>query len=151
MRQRAAQARPRRVRVPIDHAHRRARRERPLARQHLVEDAAQAVEIAALVGRLRMALLGAHVVRSAENLARARDRGMQPHLLRQAKIDQRERAVVAEHDVRGLQIAMQDAGSVDRRERACYLPRVVDAPSRAQARVLNRSPRLPAPKYSIAM
>ena len=71
VRQRARQARTRRVRVAVDHAHRRARRERPLARQHLVEHATQAIDVGAWIRRLGVALLGAHVVRRAEDLSRS--------------------------------------------------------------------------------
>jgi len=113
------------MRVAVNDAHRRARRERPLPREHLVEDAAEAVEVAALVGRLRVALLGAHVVRRAEDLPRARERGVQPHLLGEPEIDERETTVVAEHDVGRLEIAMQDARAVDGRERRRDLPRIV--------------------------
>ena len=98
-----------------------------------------------------MALLRAHVVRRAEDLAVSVIAGRRAHMLRQAEIDQRERAVLAQHDVSGLQVAVQHADRVHRLAAPPPICRevrqrlaAVETAARMRAR---RSPRA---KYSIA-
>ena len=86
--------------------------------EHLVEDDAEAVEIGARVERLALRLLGTHVVRRAAQHAGARAAVAGQQAARQAEVDEHHAAVVAQHDVRRLQIAMDDAGLVHHLERA---------------------------------
>ena len=119
------QRRQRCVRVLVDDRHRRRRDKRLLPGQHLVEDDAQAVDVAALVDIAAVALFRAHVVRRAEYLAGRRDLGVELDLLGEAEVDQHDRAVDAQHDVSGLQIAVQDTDGMDRSERLAHLPQHV--------------------------
>ena len=86
--------------------------ERLFAREHLVEDHAEAVEVAALVERQAVSLLGAHVMRSAEDRADAGDVALEPQLPRKAKVDEGERAVIAEQQVAGFHVPVQYADVV---------------------------------------
>src|SRR6185503_5650393 len=63
------------------------------------------------------ALLGAHVARRGEELARHRERGADRHVARQAEIDQHGPAVCPEKNVRGLEVAVHDAARMDGVER----------------------------------
>ncbi len=77
-----------------------------LAGEHLEQDDAEAVQVAAHIDRLRVALLRAHVVRRAEDGAGVGQIERQRGVLGQAKVDQRDAAVLTQHDVAGLQIPM---------------------------------------------
>src|SRR6185437_14296747 len=90
----------------------RAARERLLAGQHLVVHHAQTVEIGARVQLLTQRLLWAHVRRRAAQHAgagavRAIERA------RQSEVDARDVIALAQHDVRRLEVAMQQTGAVD--------------------------------------
>ena len=111
-------------------------RERPPARGHLVEDHPEREHIGPGVHRLALELLGRHVLEGADHRALARERlqgrVQRRHLGRLApsvaleeprhpevqKLGSRPR----EHDVRGLQVAMDDSPPVRRAERAGNLP-----------------------------
>ena len=102
--------------------------ERQLLREHLVEHHADGVEVRAGTGGLARGLLGRHVLRRAEDRAVARDellavarRGMAWLDLRDAEIEHLHevgvRVLLDEHDVVGLEVAMDDAGVVRLLER----------------------------------
>ena len=109
--------------VGQQHVHRRAAGERQPARQQLVEDDADAVQVAAMVHLLAAGLLRAHVARRADGElgAACRDlgelrRGVDQ--LGQAEIHDLEHLVgrvrIDDHQVGRLQIAMDDALGVGR-------------------------------------
>ena len=85
------------------------RLERQPAGEGVVGDDAQRVDVAAVIGDLAARLLGAHVVRGAEDLAGAGDGG----ILRDASDAEvhHERAArgALDHDVVGLHVAVDDA------------------------------------------
>ncbi len=116
------QFRQRRMRVLVDHLHRRAGDVRLPPHQELVEDDPDAVDVAARVGVAAMALLRAHVVRRAEYLAVVRQRRIELDVLGQPVVDQRDRRLVAQHHVAGLQVAVQHARVVQHLERLRHLP-----------------------------
>ena len=98
---------PRAARLVVQHLvqqHPRRAAERQLAGQQLVEDHAQAVDVAAAVDAVRLApgLLGAHVGRRAQHLAVDRHRDLARLALGQAEVHQVRPAVAVEHDVDGL-------------------------------------------------
>ena len=78
-----------------------------------------------------MALLRTHVVRRAEDGAGVGHIERQRRVLGQAEIDERDAAVLAQHDVAGLQIPMQHAGGVHRGERTRDRDRVAQRLARA--------------------
>src|SRR5690606_36118578 len=71
--------------------------ERALAREHLVEDHAETVEIAALIDRRAFGLLRADVVRRAAHLADVREMAV-VHRLCEAEVDQHDASVGPHHD-----------------------------------------------------
>src|SRR5438128_1434616 len=119
-------SRRRRVVVQLG-AHRRVdvvALERHLAGQHLVEDDAQAVEIAAGVSPLPLHLLGGHVVRGADRLGQPRPRHLpERRVERDAEVDELHAAVRRDHDVLGLEVAVGDAVIVQVDERVGDLDR----------------------------
>ena len=94
------------------------------ARQRFEQDRPGREQIAARVHGLAGDLLGRHVARGAHHHARARQIGDRPHVprdlriarARQTEIEQLH-AVPREEHVRWLEIAMDDAPRVERRER----------------------------------
>jgi hypothetical protein len=94
---------------------RRARTgERRLAAQHLVEDAGEAVQVAASIDVLvSRRLLGAHVRRRADGHARLRDAVASRRAERPGDAEIRDHRVAAlEHDVLGLDVAMHHPACV---------------------------------------
>ncbi len=85
--------------------------ERPLAGQHLVEDHAQAVDVAAGVDVVRLAarLFGRHVGRRAHDLAVRRHRLAVGVALGEAEVGDVRPALAVEEDVRRLDVAVDDA------------------------------------------
>ena len=128
----ARQLRHRLLAVLVDDRHRVVGTIGLGAGEHLEHDDSQAVQVAALVDRLAMTLLRAHVVRGAEDHAGVGDVERQRCVLGQAEIDERDAAVLAQHDVAGLEIAVQHAGSVHRRERAGDRDRVAQGLARLE-------------------
>ena len=114
---------PRRQRLLLEHQQhgvdRRSRLKRRPAGEHLVENRAQAIDVA---GRSELTataggLLRGHVARRAENRAGERQIRVGLDPLGQAEIGHVRPAVVVDQDVRRLQIAVQHAcamGKVDR-------------------------------------
>ena len=86
--------RPRRIRVQIDDAHCGRARIRPLARQHFMEDNAQAVEVSSNIDNLALPLFRAHVIRCAKNLAAVRYFLVEAHPFCKTEIDKRQAAVL---------------------------------------------------------
>ena len=94
--------------------------ERFLAREHLVEHAAERKDVGPRVGLLTFELLGGHVLKRAQNGALRGDRGRRSPseanvlrlrrrlALREAEVEQL-RAGLRQHDVAGLEIAVHDA------------------------------------------
>src|SRR5690348_11523606 len=80
------------------------------ARQHLEHDHSEAVEIAARIECLCVTLLRTHVVRGAEDHAGVRDIERKRRILGESEIDERDRAILTQHDVSRLQIAMEHPG-----------------------------------------
>ena len=76
-------------------------------RHHLVQHGAEAVDVGALVAALALDLLRRHVVRRAHHRRKARKRQpTQPRRLGDAEVHDAQRAVVAEHHVLRLQVAV---------------------------------------------
>ena len=123
-----------------DRAERVGRRlavERPLARDHLVEDCSQTEQIRATVHRLRAHLLRRHVADRSQHHAGARARGdggvlaghrplVGPHQLGEAEVEDLDAAVPGQEEILGLQIPVDDALLVRRRETMRHLARDVD-------------------------
>jgi hypothetical protein len=59
-----------------------------------------------------MPLLGTHVVRRTEDEPLVGDFHLERHVFGEAEIDERDAAVVAQHHVAGLEVAVQDADLV---------------------------------------
>ena len=89
--------------------HARVGAERYGARQHFVADDAQGIEIAAAVELDSLDLFGTHVARRTDQHARYRERSTAVHGTRDAEIGEYGRAVLAEQDVLGLDVAMHEA------------------------------------------
>ena len=91
------------------------------ARQHLEEDDAQRVDVRARVGLLALDLLGRHVLGRPDHHAGARD----PLGLDRAgdpEIHDPGVAVAVDHDVLGLEVAVDDAQAVGFRQALADLP-----------------------------
>src|SRR5689334_65415 len=86
------------------------------AAEHLEQQHARAVDVRAQVERPSLHLLRAHVARRAQDLAVTGAVGA-VDMLCNAEIDDREAAVLAEHEVLRLEIAVQDALLMDVAER----------------------------------
>ena len=132
--------------------------ERAAARQHLEQDHAGGVDVGARVDRLAQRLLGRQVFGRAEDDARLRER-LAPRLrlghLRDAEVEDLDDLALPvaldQHDVLGLEVAMDDAGGVrvlepaqdlaDDRER----PRRRHRPGRDRVRTATRPPGTPSP------
>ena len=94
---------------------RRPLRRRRLAGQHVIERAAQGIDVAAGVGLARLQrLLGRNVVEGPQRHARLRQVGIAAPLqiARQPHIDELRPAIRRDDDVRRLDIAMHDAARV---------------------------------------
>src|SRR5258705_2988908 len=85
--------------------------------EHLEEEDARAVDVGAQIEHPALHLLRAHVAWRAEDLARIGAVDRRVDLLRDAEIEYGERAVLAEHEVLRLEVAMQDSLFVDLAER----------------------------------
>ena len=77
--------------------------------EHFMEHRTEAIKIAARVEGLRVDLFRAHVVGCAQRFAMPRKRVRRIELLGDAEIDQRHRAVLAQHNVGRLDVAVDDA------------------------------------------
>ena len=91
--------------------HPRRAAERQLAREQLIENHSQAVDVRAAVDAVRLALglLRAHVRRRAEDLAVDGHRYVCGLPLGQAEVHQLRLTVFIEHDVGGLDVPMDNA------------------------------------------
>ena len=89
-----------------------------LAGQHLVEDDTEGVEVAPRVAPLALHLLRRHVVRRPDRLGQARPRHLpERRVERDAEVDELHPAVRGDHDVLGLEVAVDDAVVVQVGER----------------------------------
>ncbi len=101
--------------------HRDARgRDRRQARHELVQDRPERVDVGAHVHLLAPRLLGSHVGRRPEHVARRRDLGpVEP--ARQAEVRHERLSLGREEDVRGLEVPVDDAALVRVRDGARHL------------------------------
>ena len=107
--------------------------ERDLARERVVQEAAERVDVGAGVDPLAADLLGRDVVERADPVAglrRARDR---ERVLGEPEVGQVDVVLGAEQDVRGLDVAMDEAGGVRGVERAADLRDDVRGPCARRA------------------
>ena len=89
--------------------------------QHLVKDHAQAVDVRALVIAGVADLLRRHVLgRAEERCQRAEEAPGRLYLGGQAEVHQAEPLVAADHDVRGLQVPVDDPAAVHVPERPAH-------------------------------
>jgi len=112
-RKRLRHARNGRMAVLVDDGHGILVEERLGAREHLKEDDAETVEVAPSIDGLAVALLGTHVVGSSKDESAIGDFDVDGAILGKPEINEHQSAVVTQHDVSGLQIAVQDAGGVN--------------------------------------
>ena len=119
--------------------------ERAAARDHFVEHGTEGKDIGSRVRRFSLDLFGSHVSRGAQDrpflglralrslgavcreLLACRIEASRLGQLREAEIQNLDGASVADHDVRWLDVAMQNPGGVRRRQRICNLHRVLQA------------------------
>ena len=121
------------VREPPDHhLVRRIARERNLAAGHLVEDHAEREDVRPRVGLLAPHLLRRHVERRPQNGAHLRH-GAAGERLGEAEVGQVRRAGRVEHDVLRLQVAVDDALLVRRREPLADLTEQREEPRQRKA------------------
>ena len=113
------------VAVLVEQIEERVAVERRPAREHLVEDDAERVDVAPLGRRLAGRLFGGDVLGAADDAARLREAGAGEDL-GDAEVGQLEDAIVADEDVRRLEIAMDDAVIVDMLEGRADLEGDVD-------------------------
>src|SRR5579859_6679211 len=120
--------RGRRVHDMLEH-HRfwRGTREGRMAGEHLVEDDAESVEVAAPVG-LAAQVFGGHVGGCAKREAGAALHGAFFHQMRQPEVGKEQAPILMDQQVERLEVQMDDAlgvgvveGGADLRERAIYL------------------------------
>ena len=134
------------VQVLQDDVHGAHRRERHLAGEHLVEQDAQRIEVAALIGALVAGLLRRDVVRRPHEGAGIGDltvRVVAVEELHQAEVEHLDEVVIVvlpqEHDVGRLQVAVDDPQRMRLSQRAADLLRHVDdALLRERALLLHR-------------
>jgi len=79
------------------------------AGERVVGDDAERVDVAAVIGDLSPRLLGAHVVRGAEDLAGAGDTGILDDARDPKVHDERAARCTLDHDIVGLHVAVHDA------------------------------------------
>ena len=94
----------------VEHGVQRLRVERLLAREHLVEDAAQGEDVGARVHVLAPHLLGRHVVRGPHHQARARH--VRPAETREPEVHDLHLPAGKDVQVGGLEVAVEDAVGV---------------------------------------
>ena len=94
---------------------RRRAGERHLARQHLVQHHAQRVDVAARVDRRRLCLLGREVLGRSKHHRRLRHR-VAGHRARDAEVRDFHRSCRRNHDVRRLDVAVDDPVRMRERE-----------------------------------
>ena len=94
--------------------------ERRRAREALVENAGERVDVGATVDRAALDLLRRGVLGRPDEAAGAR-RPVRPELLRDAEVGEEDAIVVADEDVRGLHVAMDEPAYVGRVERRAHL------------------------------
>ena len=108
----------RRSRLAFQYLHERVQwrflPERRLAGEHLVQDRAQAVDVAARADNCMMpgGLLGRHVAGRADNHAAARDVAVRLEQLHQPKVGDIGIALGVQEDVGRLEIAMHNSARV---------------------------------------
>ena len=110
--------------------------EGPLEREGLVHHDAERPDVGALVDRHGRRLLGRHVARGPDDFAdarviRARSEDLPVpalHHLRETPVEDLDLAVLAEHDVRGLEVAMEHAARMREVDRLCDLEQHLHEP-----------------------
>jgi hypothetical protein len=97
-----------------------------LAGQHFIGHHAEAVDVAARIHRVAHGLLGAEVIRGADDVAVAGIGDQHRDLLGNAEVGQRQAAVLAQHQVVGLEVAVDDPDRVDRAQAGGRLLEITD-------------------------
>ena len=139
-------------------------RERPPAAQHLVQHAPEAEDVRAVVDGLAAHLLGGHVAHGADHrpgvglapqrgrFGVARRRGRRAALAREAEVEDLEATVARDDQVLGLEVAVDDALLVRRREALARPARAYSAAGAARSgpprarRAASRPRAAPSPR-----
>ena len=136
----------------IEHCRRCVALERRSPGRHLEEDDPQREQVRARIERFSERLFGRHVARRAERrpaaglLPRHRDRLRVPRRcrrkdLRQSEVEDLDAIGVGHHDIAGLEVPVQDSGSVGRRKALGHLRREGQRPRNGQRSAGSRSSR----------
>jgi len=108
--------------VLVGDLHRRVGRERRFAGEQFVQDAAERVHVGARVDGVAAGLLGRQVLGSADHgAALGHALLVVEHRLGDAEVDDLHRAALVDHDVRGLDVAVDDAAPMAEAERLAHV------------------------------
>ena len=94
------------------------------AGEHFVKHRPKAIQVAARVQRGRIDLLRAHVLRRADGFTEPGQRRHGVELFGDAEVHQRNRSILAQHDIGRLDVAMDDALRVHHTQALGDLPDV---------------------------
>ena len=111
-----AQARPRPLAVGLTDVRERSTGDRIAARDQVIKERSQCIDVGTLVGHATCKQLGSHVERGAHDVGTRSRRGISLVLVTGAEIHQDDAAAFLAHDVAGGYIAVQQSGTVHGRQ-----------------------------------